>query len=61
MTPYKQSFVVVMSNGKHVLWTGLAIDKEAGKKAAMKHAIQRQQCAVYDIASRPVFSKPSRT
>jgi hypothetical protein len=53
---YKQSYVIVMENGKIIKWTGYAEDTPKGEGLAIKYAQEKEQCQVWDIANRPVKS-----
>ena len=53
-TQYKQSFIMVMEDGKFILWTGKADDTKHGEGLAIAYAVERTGSQVWDIANRPV-------
>ena len=54
MQPYKQSYIVVMENGKIVKWTGKAITSGQAMLKAKQYAEKKTGSRVWDFANRPV-------
>ena len=54
MTPYKQSYIMVMESGKIIKWTGQAEDKNHGEGLALEYAQEQNGEQVWDFCNRPV-------
>lgn len=50
---YMQHYALVMEDGRIVLWSGKAEDKNHGEGLAIAYATEKTGLQVWDIASRP--------
>lgn len=57
ITPYKQSYLIVMEDGKIIKWTGKAENTIHGKGLAITYATEKTGLQVWDMCNRPVISK----
>ncbi len=52
-THYKQSYILVMENGKIIKWAGKAEDKNHGEGLAVEYAQEKTGQQVWNMCSRP--------
>lgn len=53
----KYSFAICLENGKIVLWTGYAEDKDHAEGLAFSYIMEKYDEQVFDSMSRPIVEK----